>query len=961
MPKNPHADFSPVLNGYSGIGAFRFWCQTALPLTYDDSLSYYELLNKVVSYLNHTIEDLTAVESNTSALAEAYNKLQKYVNDYFDDLDVKAELRNVLDAMAEDGTLDALLDPLVENQLPGVVDEKIDAVVAEQIDDAVAGQIDESVADQLPALVDAGIPGEVSDWLEENVDPVGSAVMVDSSLTISGAAADAKVTGDELSDLKSVANVKNIEFIKDKALYCNISPVDITNIVDADGWKYAIIDVSAGEEFTISVSGGVRALAWCFINNDGEILKLSQPSITLSNALIVAPAESSKMILNGKTTDSPSYYGNLIGKQVNELQKALDLQAKRSYNLTYKDFESGTYTGEALPLENNARIRTKRYMTFKGETITMIPGTVCNYIAYGLYNADGVPIGNTNWFDTEQTILINSETYIVFMSKSGSAGTTIIEPSDFDGTITFELTQNGEKSDTIEFKNQFIRTNVNPGDVVNMTLEDYPNWKTYVCECNEGDKFNITGHGGNGSRLWAFVDNANKLINKSSAHLSMSEEEIIAPTGAAILIVGTTTTCDHNLFVFAHPTSKSLINRSKVYTPIITEPNDLFVKPVVSYRNHNIQEDTDTVCTKFGIFKSGNNFCVTYAENITHSNSDAPDLSETGTMRYRYRYFKLNDNIESGIIYGDVAKKGTSYVDIDGNTKLLVGGVSFGSSVNNRLFFSSAYRNEEIPAAYSPSKMDYMPCTCEVTIDDNGVSFGTIYELKLIVNAISGKFNVTRFGGWMKEYYTSCPPYHDSNGYKWLIPCESGFAYLTSTDGITWTLQNICELSYQPYKEVSCIGISNNRLIFSARLYDEDDTMVDGNYTVVGIYDINANTAECQYRITSEHAKTFLARIGTQDIGILYVTDAGMKHATCYLVHTVDFKKGLYFIKWFEIYADATFYSAILQDTLSALNFTEMYIVGGNGKITNHASGFLKLTFDSSKPRTIDNVPFCVV
>lgn len=214
MPKNPHADFSPVLDGYSEIGAFRFWCQTALPLTYDDSLSYYELLNKVVNYLNHTISDLTAVENNTSALAEAYNQLQKYVNDYFDDLDVEAELRNVLDAMAEDGTLDALLSPIVENQLPGVVDEKIDAVVAEQIDGAVAGQINESVADQLPALVDAGIPGEVSEWLEENVDPVGSAVVVDSTLTISGAAADAKVTGDELSNLKTqlnaLAGVENI-------------------------------------------------------------------------------------------------------------------------------------------------------------------------------------------------------------------------------------------------------------------------------------------------------------------------------------------------------------------------------------------------------------------------------------------------------------------------------------------------------------------------------------------------------------------------------------------------------------------------------------------------------------------------------------------------------------------------------------------------------------------------------
>lgn len=203
MPKNPHADFTPALEGYSGQGKFRFWCQMALPLTYDDSLSYYELLCKVVNYLNHTIEDVANAETNVSRLAEAYTQLQNYVNDYFDDLDIEAELRNVLDAMAEDGTLDDLLDPLVQDHLPAIVDEQIDDVVADQIDDAVAGQIDDVVAEQLPPLVEEGIPDEVSDWLTENVDPVGSAVVVDSSLTISGAAADAKVTGDELADLKT--------------------------------------------------------------------------------------------------------------------------------------------------------------------------------------------------------------------------------------------------------------------------------------------------------------------------------------------------------------------------------------------------------------------------------------------------------------------------------------------------------------------------------------------------------------------------------------------------------------------------------------------------------------------------------------------------------------------------------------------------------------------------------------
>lgn len=40
----------------SNVGELRFWCQKVLPLVYDDSLSYYELLCKVVHKLNETIE-----------------------------------------------------------------------------------------------------------------------------------------------------------------------------------------------------------------------------------------------------------------------------------------------------------------------------------------------------------------------------------------------------------------------------------------------------------------------------------------------------------------------------------------------------------------------------------------------------------------------------------------------------------------------------------------------------------------------------------------------------------------------------------------------------------------------------------------------------------------------------------------------------------------------------------------
>lgn len=262
MPKNPHADFTPALEGYSGQGKFRFWCQMALPLTYDDSLSYYELLCKVVNYLNHTIEDVANAETNVSRLAEAYTQLQNYVNNYFDDLDIEAELRNVLDAMAEDGTLDDLLDPLVQDHLPAVVDEQIDDVVADQIGDAVAGQIGDVVAEQLPPLVEEGIPDEVSDWLTENVDPVGSAVVVDSSLTISGAAADAKVTGDELADLKTqLTETQNRIYEKQEGenllnpLLEEAGSLNSDGTVDSTATAYATsgyIELEANENYTFT-------------------------------------------------------------------------------------------------------------------------------------------------------------------------------------------------------------------------------------------------------------------------------------------------------------------------------------------------------------------------------------------------------------------------------------------------------------------------------------------------------------------------------------------------------------------------------------------------------------------------------------------------------------------------------------------------------------------------------------
>lgn len=105
----PPANFTPEMGNFQTLKTFRYWCQKVLPLVYDDSLSYYELLCKVVDYLNKTMEDVETLHGDVSNLYEAYRQLQLWVNTYFNNLDVQEEINNKLDEMAKNGTLSNLL------------------------------------------------------------------------------------------------------------------------------------------------------------------------------------------------------------------------------------------------------------------------------------------------------------------------------------------------------------------------------------------------------------------------------------------------------------------------------------------------------------------------------------------------------------------------------------------------------------------------------------------------------------------------------------------------------------------------------------------------------------------------------------------------------------------------------------------------------------------------------------
>ena len=106
LPDNPQIEV--IKSGKTGL--FTNYIYKAIPLAFDESMSYYETLCGLLNYLKNVI--IPTVNNNADAVAELqnlYEQLRSYVNDYFTNLDVQEEINNKLDKMVEDGTLPEII------------------------------------------------------------------------------------------------------------------------------------------------------------------------------------------------------------------------------------------------------------------------------------------------------------------------------------------------------------------------------------------------------------------------------------------------------------------------------------------------------------------------------------------------------------------------------------------------------------------------------------------------------------------------------------------------------------------------------------------------------------------------------------------------------------------------------------------------------------------------------------
>ena len=94
-----------------------------LPTSFVDSMTYYECLAWLVNFIQNTV--IPTVNNNAEAVEElqtAFVTLKKYVENYFENLDVQEEINNKLDEMAEDGTLQEIIASYIQAKVAWTFD-----------------------------------------------------------------------------------------------------------------------------------------------------------------------------------------------------------------------------------------------------------------------------------------------------------------------------------------------------------------------------------------------------------------------------------------------------------------------------------------------------------------------------------------------------------------------------------------------------------------------------------------------------------------------------------------------------------------------------------------------------------------------------------------------------------------------------------------------------------------------
>ena len=92
---------------YKSYGPFKLWTIENFPFIEADfdAITNYQLYSQIVEQMRKLCENQNNLQQSQNEVIDAFNNLENYIDNYFENLDVQEEIDNKLDEMAESGEL----------------------------------------------------------------------------------------------------------------------------------------------------------------------------------------------------------------------------------------------------------------------------------------------------------------------------------------------------------------------------------------------------------------------------------------------------------------------------------------------------------------------------------------------------------------------------------------------------------------------------------------------------------------------------------------------------------------------------------------------------------------------------------------------------------------------------------------------------------------------------------------
>jgi len=427
-----------------------------------------------------TQSDKEAVESAKSDVLSAVDNAQNYANS------AQSASQAIQNMDVEATTLEPDSDATVEK----TVDSETGTVTLTYgIPKGIKGEKgDKGDTGDSGVYIGASAPSDenVNVWIDSDGEP-DDVIQIDDTLTQSGQAADAKVVGDEISDVKEglSESVDGLKYtlsglvsqstpitLSDGAIYTGytIGNTVNTRVVATAGYRCALVDCASGDSFVINTSGGSSPRAYAFIDSNNALLEVAPFGESFSGT-VTAPTNTAKLIINDKSGSGTAYAVSAPGR-VDVLEDKVEIleDAIPTVN-ALKSVSPDTYPGyynssggiisqdpsmlEVYTYKFEAKLflKFKIHLTFTQSTPVWV--AYCTWLSDGTFSRTVLESGNHSFFDyvSPEITLDSMVKYVAFTFRTVNLNTYYIESSAQYGNILFEAYNDAETANDANMGN----------------------------------------------------------------------------------------------------------------------------------------------------------------------------------------------------------------------------------------------------------------------------------------------------------------------------------------------------------------------------------------------------------------------------------------------------------------------------------------------------------------------------